>query len=100
VRAALRISAIKNAHHGFDMDRPGKDSFRYREAGAGQVLIATGLRWALLTETPQRAASLDELLDELAPVRSRHHRRLQKRRALAAHRGAPARQRRAADLSA
>jgi molybdopterin-guanine dinucleotide biosynthesis adapter protein len=63
----LRISAIKNAHHGFDMDRPGKDSFRYREAGAGQVLISTGLRWALLTETPQRAASLDELLEELAP---------------------------------
>ena len=49
------------------MDRPGKDSFRYREAGAGQVLIATGQRWALLTETPQRAATLDELLALLAP---------------------------------
>jgi len=63
----LTVSALKNAHHGFDMDRPGKDSFRYREAGAGQVLIATGQRWALLTETPQRAASLDELLALLAP---------------------------------
>jgi molybdopterin-guanine dinucleotide biosynthesis protein B len=63
----LRVSAIKNAHHGFDMDRPGKDSFRYREAGAGQVLIATGLRWALLTETPARASTLDELLAQLAP---------------------------------
>lgn len=63
----LQVSAIKNAHHGFDMDRPGKDSFRYRNAGAGQVLIATAVRWALLTETPQRSASLDELLDELAP---------------------------------
>ncbi len=63
----LRVSAIKNAHHGFDMDRPGKDSFRYREAGASQVLIATGLRWALLTETPQRAVSLEELLSLLAP---------------------------------
>jgi molybdopterin-guanine dinucleotide biosynthesis adapter protein len=61
------VSAIKNAHHGFDMDRPGKDSYRYREAGAGQVLIATGVRWALLTETPQRPASLEELLDQLAP---------------------------------
>jgi molybdopterin-guanine dinucleotide biosynthesis protein B len=62
----LAVSAIKNAHHGFDMDRPGKDSFRYREAGAGQVLIATGERWALLTETPTRAAALDELLALLA----------------------------------
>jgi molybdopterin-guanine dinucleotide biosynthesis adapter protein len=63
----LSVSAIKNAHHGFDMDRPGKDSYRYREAGAGQVLIATGQRWALLTETPAQPASLDALLAELAP---------------------------------
>ena len=63
----LRVAAIKNAHHGFDMDRPGKDSYRYREAGAAQVLIATSQRWALLTETPQRPASLEELLGELAP---------------------------------
>ena len=63
----LRVAAIKNAHHGFDMDRPGKDSFRYREAGAAQVLIATSQRWALLTETPQRPATLEELLAELAP---------------------------------
>jgi molybdopterin-guanine dinucleotide biosynthesis protein B len=63
----LRVSAIKNAHHGFDMDRPGKDSYRYREAGAGQVLIATGVRWALLSETPQAAASLDELIGRLDP---------------------------------
>jgi molybdopterin-guanine dinucleotide biosynthesis protein B len=61
------VSAIKNAHHGFDMDRPGKDSFRYRQAGAGQVLIATGLRWALLTETSERPSTLDELLAQLAP---------------------------------
>jgi len=63
----MTVSAIKNAHHGFDMDRPGKDSFRYREAGAGQVLIATSRRWALLTETPHAAVSLDELLGQLAP---------------------------------
>ena len=63
----LSVSAIKNAHHGFDMDRPGKDSFRYREAGAGQVLIATARRWAMLTETPRRSATLDELLALLAP---------------------------------
>ena len=63
----LRVSAIKNAHHGFDMDRPGKDSYRYREAGAGQVLIATGLRVALLSETPQAPASLEELIGRLDP---------------------------------
>jgi molybdopterin-guanine dinucleotide biosynthesis protein B len=63
----LAVSAIKNAHHGFDMDRPGKDSYRYREAGAGQVLIATSQRWALLTETPHAPAALDELLAQLAP---------------------------------
>lgn len=63
----LAVSAIKNAHHGFDMDRPGKDSYRYREAGAGQVLIATGQRWALLTETPQAPAALEDLLAQLAP---------------------------------
>jgi molybdopterin-guanine dinucleotide biosynthesis protein B len=63
----LRVAAIKNAHHGFDMDRPGKDSFRYREAGAGQVLIATARRWALLTETPGGPTGLDELLAQLAP---------------------------------
>jgi molybdopterin-guanine dinucleotide biosynthesis protein B len=63
----LVVAAIKNAHHGFDMDRAGKDSYRYREAGAGQVLIATGQRWALLTETPTAPAPLEHLLDLLAP---------------------------------
>jgi molybdopterin-guanine dinucleotide biosynthesis protein B len=62
-----RVSAVKNAHHGFDMDRPGKDSFRYREAGAAQVLIATGQRWALLTEVRDGPAPLDALLRQLAP---------------------------------
>src|SRR5437763_10535306 len=65
-RRGLTVSTIKHAHHGFDMDRPGKDSYRYREAGAQQVLIATAQRWALLTETPQPAA-LEELLAQLAP---------------------------------
>ncbi|MFN9028881.1 MAG: molybdopterin-guanine dinucleotide biosynthesis protein B [Betaproteobacteria bacterium] len=63
----LSVSAVKNAHHGFDMDRPGKDSYRYREAGASQVLIATSRRWALLTETPEGPAPLDTLLARLSP---------------------------------
>ncbi|HUL65941.1 MAG TPA: molybdopterin-guanine dinucleotide biosynthesis protein B [Burkholderiaceae bacterium] len=62
----LRVAAIKHAHHGFDMDRPGKDSYRYRQAGAQQVLIATAERWALLTETP-RPAALADLVAHLAP---------------------------------
>jgi len=48
--AGLRVAVLKHAHHGFEMDRPGKDSYRVREAGASQVLIASRHRWALLTE--------------------------------------------------
>ena len=61
----LTVSTVKNAHHGFDMDRPGKDSYRYREAGASQVLIATSERWALLTETHGHAAPLEALIAQL-----------------------------------
>ena len=63
----LRVSTVKNAHHGFDMDRPGKDSYRYREAGSQQVLIATGQRWALLTEVRGGPATLESLIAQLAP---------------------------------
>lgn len=47
----LRVSVIKHAHHGFDLDRPGKDSWRHREAGATEVMITSGQRWALLHES-------------------------------------------------
>lgn len=46
----LRISVIKHAHHSFDIDHPGKDSFRLREAGAVQMLLGSRHRWALMTE--------------------------------------------------
>jgi len=46
----LRISVIKHAHHDFDIDRPGKDSFRHRAAGADEVMIASAHRWALMHE--------------------------------------------------
>lgn len=46
----LRVSTVKHAHHGFDLDRPGKDSWAHREAGAGEVLIASATRFALLHE--------------------------------------------------
>lgn len=64
----LRVSTVKHAHHGFDIDRPGKDSYRHREAGAHEVLVASGTRWALLHELDGPEPSLDELLARLSPV--------------------------------
>ncbi len=64
----LRVSTIKHAHHGFDMDRPGKDSYRHRVAGAGEVLVASARRWALLHETRNNdEPELAELLEHLQP---------------------------------
>lgn len=65
----LRVSTIKHAHHGFDMDRPGKDSYQHREAGADEVMVVSGGRWALLHELrAQETPSLDVLLAHMAPV--------------------------------
>lgn len=58
------VSTVKHAHHTFDVDRAGKDSFRHREAGAQQVLLASGARWALMTEL--RGADEPPLADLLA----------------------------------
>lgn len=63
----LRVSAIKHAHHGFDIDRPGKDSFRYREAGAEEVMLVAAGRWALLREEPGEV-SLEALTGRMAAV--------------------------------
>lgn len=46
----LRIAMIKHAHHDFDIDKPGKDSYELRKAGASQMLVASNKRWALMTE--------------------------------------------------
>lgn len=67
----LRISVIKHAHHSFDVDHPGKDSYRLREAGAVQMLLGSRHRWALMTELsrsgePQaEEPGLAELLEQL-----------------------------------
>ena len=67
-RRGLRVSVIKHAHHGFDIDRPGKDSFRHRQAGAREVMLACGARWALLHELRNEAEpTLAELLAQLSP---------------------------------
>jgi len=64
----LSVSVVKHAHHGFDIDRPGKDSFRHREAGAREVLVASPQRWALLCENRDAEPPLATLLARLAPV--------------------------------
>ncbi len=50
IKRGLRVSVIKHAHHSFDIDHPGKDSYRLREAGAVQMLLGSRHRWALMTE--------------------------------------------------
>ena len=68
-RRGFSVSTIKHAHHGFDLDRPGKDSYEHRAAGAHEVLVASANRLALMRElrgAPER--TLAELLRLLAPV--------------------------------
>lgn len=63
------VSTLKHAHHSFDVDHPGKDSYRHRHAGAHQVLLSSRTRWALMTE--MRGADevpLADLLTRLNPV--------------------------------
>jgi molybdopterin-guanine dinucleotide biosynthesis protein B len=64
----LRTSTVKHAHHAFDVDQPGKDSWLHREAGAQEVLVASGARWALLHEHRGTAEPpLAELLARMSP---------------------------------
>ncbi|RBP14129.1 molybdopterin guanine dinucleotide biosynthesis accessory protein MobB [Roseiarcus fermentans] len=65
----LTVSTIKHAHHGFDLDRPGKDSFVHREAGAQEVMLVSDSRWALMHELGAAAPPpLEALVARLAPV--------------------------------
>jgi molybdopterin-guanine dinucleotide biosynthesis protein B len=64
----LRVGVIKHAHHNFDIDKPGKDSFELRKAGARQMLVASARRWALMTENDASGdPPLDELVGRLDP---------------------------------
>ncbi len=68
VAAGLRVSLIKHAHHRFDIDQPGKDSWRHREAGASEVLIASDQRWALMHELRgEPEPELQTLMQHLSP---------------------------------
>ena len=64
---SLHIGMIKHAHHTFDIDIPGKDSYELRKAGAEQTLVASSKRWALMVETPQQEhdPQLNELIAHL-----------------------------------
>ncbi|WP_108813670.1 molybdopterin-guanine dinucleotide biosynthesis protein B [Loktanella sp. Alg231-35] len=63
------VSTLKHAHHSFDIDHPGKDSYRHRAAGAQQVLLASKARWALMTEIRNAdEPPLAALLQKLDPV--------------------------------
>jgi molybdopterin-guanine dinucleotide biosynthesis protein B len=62
----LRVGMIKHAHHGFDIDTPGKDSYELRKAGSSQTLVASSRRFALIVEREdERRPRLDELIGRL-----------------------------------
>lgn len=66
--AGLRVAVIKHAHHRFDIDQPGKDSYRLREAGAMPIVIASRARFAVMMETPdQPDVDLAMLIDQVRP---------------------------------
>ena len=69
LEGGLRVSVIKHAHHEFDVDVPGKDSWVHRQSGATEVLVSSSRRWALMHEL--RGATeprLSELLKKMSPV--------------------------------
>ena len=69
VGRGLRVSTIKHAHHAFDLDQPGKDSFRHREAGATEVLIGSANRWALMHELRgDSELTLTDMIARMSPV--------------------------------
>ena len=86
----LRVSVIKHAHHSFDVDVPGKDSWVHRQSGAAEVLVSSGQRWALMHELRGTAEPrLPELLKKMSPVdlvvvegfKSEPHRKIEVHRA-------------------
>jgi len=68
VARGLRVSLIKHAHHTFDVDQPGKDSYRHRHAGASEILVTSSRRWVLMHELRgAHEPSFDEQLRHLSP---------------------------------
>jgi molybdopterin-guanine dinucleotide biosynthesis protein MobB len=68
-RRGVTVSTVKHAHHAFDIDIPGKDSYEHRRAGATEVMVASGRRWAIVHELrDEPEPSLDALFARLSPV--------------------------------
>ena len=69
VKRGLKIATVKHAHHDFDTDQPGKDSWLHRRAGASEVAVVSSRRWAIMHELGDEAEpSLDQVLAKLSPV--------------------------------
>ena len=69
VSRGLTVSTMKHAHHEFDIDVPGKDSYEHRQAGASEVMISASQRWALMHEVrDEDEPSIDELIARMTPV--------------------------------
>jgi molybdopterin-guanine dinucleotide biosynthesis protein B len=65
----LRVSTVKHSHHGFEIDTPGKDTFRHRESGAEEVMFASNKRWVLMREIGEGAEpALEDLIAHMTPV--------------------------------
>ena len=65
----LRVSTVKHAHHAFDVDKPGKDSYLHRAAGATEVLISSATRWALMHENRENdEPGLEQIIARMTPV--------------------------------
>jgi len=63
------VSSMKHTHHNFDIDKPGKDSFEHRKAGATEVMVGSAKRWALIHElTEQEEPTMDDLVALMTPV--------------------------------
>jgi molybdopterin-guanine dinucleotide biosynthesis protein B len=68
VKRGLRVSLIKHAHHSFDIDLPGKDSYRHREAGCSEVVVVSEKRWVVMHELRgEPEPSLDEQIRRVSP---------------------------------
>ncbi len=69
IARGLTVSTLKHAHHGFDLDQPGKDSFFHRAAGASEVIISSAKRWAILHELREETEwDLGRLVGKMSPV--------------------------------
>jgi molybdopterin-guanine dinucleotide biosynthesis protein B len=69
VRRGIRVSTMKHAHHGFDVDQPGKDSYEHRLAGATEVMVSSARRWALMHENREDAEPRpDQLMRHMTAV--------------------------------